>query len=56
MTQSYRGMTYDDFVDVYYEQVKALVESGVDLLLCETVFDTLVLKAAFFAVERVLRR
>jgi len=49
---AYREMTFDDFIDVYYEQVKALVESGVDLLLCETVFDTLVLKAAYFAIEK----
>ena len=47
---AYREMTFNDFVDTYYEQVKALVESGVDLLLVETIFDTLVAKAAFFAI------
>jgi len=39
-------------VATYYEQVDALVEGGVDLLLCETAFDTLVLKACLFAVEQ----
>ena len=49
---AYREMGYDVFVDVYYEQVEALVEAGVDILLVETIFDTLVAKAAFFAIQK----
>jgi len=48
----YRSATFDQMVATYYEQVDALVEGGVDLLLCETAFDTLVLKACLFAVEQ----
>jgi 5-methyltetrahydrofolate--homocysteine methyltransferase len=44
----YRALTFDDAVDAYYEQVKGLVEGGVDLLLIETIFDTLNAKAAIF--------
>jgi len=47
----YRAVTYDELVESYTEQIAALVESGVDLLLLETTFDTLNLKAALFAVE-----
>ncbi|MBL8828575.1 MAG: methionine synthase [Planctomycetaceae bacterium] len=48
----YRSTTFDEMVDNYYEQIAALVEGGVDLLLPETAFDTLVLKAALFAIEK----
>ncbi|HZZ28389.1 MAG TPA: methionine synthase [Pirellulales bacterium] len=48
----YRGATFDQMVETYYEQVEALVEGGVDLLLAETAFDTLVLKACLFAIEK----
>ncbi len=48
----YRSATFDQMVATYYEQVDALIEGGVDLLLCETAFDTLVLKACLFAVEQ----
>ncbi len=48
----YRSATFDQMVATYYEQVDALIEGGVDLLLCETAFDTLVLKACLFAVDR----
>ncbi len=47
-----RSVTFDDLRDVYYEQVQALVEGGVDLLLVETIFDTLNAKAALFAIEQ----
>ncbi|HVF10560.1 MAG TPA: homocysteine S-methyltransferase family protein, partial [Abditibacteriaceae bacterium] len=47
-----RDVTYDEVMAGYYEQVQALMESGVDLLLCETTFDTLNLKAAQFAIEK----
>lgn len=48
----YRAHHFDEFVEAYYEQVSALVDGGVDLLLCETSFDTLVLKAALFAIQK----
>ncbi len=48
----YRSATYDQMVETYYEQVDALVEGGVDILLCETAFDTLVMKACLFAIDR----
>jgi 5-methyltetrahydrofolate--homocysteine methyltransferase len=47
----YRAVNFDDLVQCYSEQVKALIESGVDVLLPETVFDTLNLKACLFAIE-----
>jgi 5-methyltetrahydrofolate--homocysteine methyltransferase len=47
-----RDVTYDEVMLDYYEQVQALMESGVDLLLCGTTFDTLNLKAALFAIEK----
>jgi 5-methyltetrahydrofolate--homocysteine methyltransferase len=50
---SYRAVTFDQVKDAYAEQVRALVEGGVDLLLPETVFDTLNLKACLFAIEEV---
>ncbi|MCU1245965.1 MAG: methionine synthase [Acidobacteria bacterium] len=48
---SLRAVTYDELVDAYYEQVRGLVDGGVDLLLPETSFDTLNMKAALFAIE-----
>ncbi|HEV3340791.1 MAG TPA: homocysteine S-methyltransferase family protein, partial [Pirellulales bacterium] len=48
----YRAVTFDEMVVTYYEQVDALIEGGVDLLLPETAFDTLVLKACLFAIEK----
>jgi 5-methyltetrahydrofolate--homocysteine methyltransferase len=49
---SYRGTTFDEMSDSYYQQVAALVEAGVDILLPETVIDTLNLKACLFAINR----
>ncbi|MDP7012025.1 MAG: methionine synthase [Verrucomicrobiota bacterium] len=49
----FRAVTFDDLVEVYREQVEGLIEGGVDILLPETSFDTLNLKAALFAVEQV---
>src|SRR4051812_2389553 len=49
---SRRDVTFDEMVDNYYEQVKALVESGADILLPETSFDTLVMKACLFAIDK----
>ena len=47
----YRAKSFDDFVDAYYEQAKGLIDGGVDILLIETVFDTLNCKAAIYAIE-----
>lgn len=47
----YRAVSFQDMVDNYREQVEGLVEGGVDLLLVETVFDTLNCKAALYAIE-----
>jgi 5-methyltetrahydrofolate--homocysteine methyltransferase len=49
---AHRPKTFDDFVAAYYEQARGLLEGGVDLLLLETIFDTLVGKAALFAIEK----
>jgi 5-methyltetrahydrofolate--homocysteine methyltransferase len=46
----YRAASYDELYKAYYEQTEALVEGGVDLLLPETVFDTLNLKACLHAI------
>jgi len=48
---SYRSATFDEVVEVYAEQIRALREGGADLLLIETVFDTLNCKAAIFAAQ-----
>jgi 5-methyltetrahydrofolate--homocysteine methyltransferase len=48
----YRAVTFDDLVEAYFEQVKGLVEGGSDILLVETIFDTLNAKAAIFAIEK----
>ncbi|MDF1521781.1 MAG: methionine synthase [Trueperaceae bacterium] len=50
----YRDVTFDEVVAGYVEQATALLEGGVDLLLIETVFDTLVAKAALFACEEAM--
>jgi 5-methyltetrahydrofolate--homocysteine methyltransferase len=47
----FRGITFDELVTAYYQQVGALVDGGVDILLVETVFDTLNAKAALFAID-----
>ena len=49
---SKRNVTFDDLVEAYYEQVRGLVAGGVDILLVETIFDTLNAKAAFFAIDQ----
>src|SRR5687767_6194288 len=51
----YRALTFDEAVDAYYEQVKALVEGGVDIILIETIFDTLNAKAAIYATKKFFR-
>jgi 5-methyltetrahydrofolate--homocysteine methyltransferase len=49
----YRAVNFDLLVKAYYEQAAALVDAGADILLCETVFDTLNLKACLFAIENL---
>jgi 5-methyltetrahydrofolate--homocysteine methyltransferase len=49
----YRAVTFDDLLIAYKEQTKALIAGGSDLLLVETIFDTLNAKAALFAIEEV---
>lgn len=51
----YRAVTFDEVADAYYEQIKGLVEGGVDILLIETIFDTLNAKAAIYAVNKYFR-
>ncbi|HEY4110566.1 homocysteine S-methyltransferase family protein [Puia sp.] len=51
----FRAVTFDEVTAAYYEQVKGLVEGGVDLLLIETIFDTLNAKAAIFAIKKFFR-
>ena len=46
-----RNVTYDELVEAYLEQARGLVDGGADLLLIETIFDTLNAKAAIFALE-----
>ncbi len=51
----YRAVTFDEVVIAYYEQIKGLVEGGVDVLLVETIFDTLNAKAAIYAIKKYFR-
>ena len=51
---AFRAITYDDLYVSYREQVEALVDGGVDIILFETTFDTLNVKAGLEATERVL--
>ncbi len=48
----FRAVTFDQVVAAYYEQVKGLVDGGVDILLVETIFDTLNAKAAIYAIKQ----
>jgi 5-methyltetrahydrofolate--homocysteine methyltransferase len=50
---AYRSATFDEVAEAYAEQIRALYEGGVDLLLIETVFDTLNAKAAILAAQDV---
>ncbi|HEY9186275.1 MAG TPA: methionine synthase [Ignavibacteria bacterium] len=53
---AFRSVTFDDLVNSYTEQVEGLLDGGVDILLVETIFDTLNAKAAFFAIENVFEK
>jgi 5-methyltetrahydrofolate--homocysteine methyltransferase len=52
----YRAVSFDDMVEAYGEQANALIEGGVDMLLIETIFDTLNAKAALFAVNELMKK
>ena len=52
----YRAITFDELVIAYSEQVNALMDGGVDMLLVETVFDTLNAKAALYAIDEVFEK
>ncbi|ROL58597.1 methionine synthase [Bacteroidetes/Chlorobi group bacterium Naka2016] len=48
---AFRAVNFDQMVEAYYEQIRGGVEGGVDILLIETVFDTLNAKAAIYAID-----
>ena len=50
---SFRNISYDELVTAYKEQTRGLMDGGVDLILIETIFDTLNAKAAYFAVDQL---
>lgn len=52
----FRAVTFDEVAAAYTEQIKGLVDGGVDLLLIETIFDTLNAKAAIFAIKNYFRK
>ena len=47
----YRAINFNQLKDAYYQQAKALIKGGADILMVETIFDTLNAKAALFAIE-----
>src|SRR5690348_7807454 len=49
----YRAVTFDDLRKAYGEQIRGLIDGGVDLLLLETIFDTLNAKAALYAISEI---
>ena len=51
----FRSVNFDEVSEAYYEQVSGLVDGGADLLLIETIFDTLNAKAAIFAIKKYFR-
>lgn len=52
----FRAVTFDEVVLAYTEQIRGLVDGGVDIILIETIFDTLNAKAAIFAVKEYFRK
>ena len=52
----FRAVTFDEVADAYTEQIKGLVDGGVDVLLIETIFDTLNAKAAIYAIKKYFRQ
>lgn len=51
----FRTVTFDEVTQAYYEQIRGLVDGGVDILLVETIFDTLNAKAAIYAIKKYFR-
>ncbi len=51
----FRAVTFDEVATAYTEQIEALLEGGVDILLIETIFDTLNAKAAIYAIQKINR-
>lgn len=51
----FRAITFDEVADAYYEQIQGLVEGGVDILLVETIFDTLNAKAAIYSIKKFFK-
>lgn len=51
----FRAVTFDEVVAAYYEEVRGLIDGGADILLIETIFDTLNAKAAIFAIKKYFR-
>ncbi len=51
----FRAVTFDEVAAAYYEQIRGLVDGGVDLLLVETIFDTLNAKAAIYSIKKYFR-
>jgi 5-methyltetrahydrofolate--homocysteine methyltransferase len=51
----FRAVTFDEVATAYLEQIKGLVDGGVDILLIETIFDTLNAKAAIYAIKKYFR-
>lgn len=49
----FRNVTFDELVEVYMESTRGLIKGGADIILIETIFDTLNAKAAIFAVQQV---
>lgn len=51
----FRALTFDEAVEAYYQQIEGLVDGGVDIILIETIFDTLNAKAAIYAFKKYFR-
>ncbi len=51
----YRSVTFDEVANAYYGQVRGLMDGGIDILLIETIFDTLNAKAAIYAINKYFR-
>ena len=51
----FQAITFDELFDAYFEQAKGLLDGGVDILLVETIFDTLNARAALLAIDKLLK-
>lgn len=51
----FRSVTFDEVANAYYEQCRGLLDGGVDILLIETIFDTLNAKAAIYSIKRLFK-